>query len=88
MSGVGTFPRVVNALRAAGVPEREALDAADAIASVKDSDIASIKADIKQLQKDVSDLRADLKAQRVEMRIIGAIVLAMFARLFFPGLFQ
>lgn len=88
MAGAGPYVRIFNALKAARVPEAEAADAADAMMALKDDEIHSIRGDVKELRKDVSDIRGDLKAQKVEMRIIGAMVFAILVRLFFPNLFH
>jgi len=88
MSGTKPYARIYNALRAANVPEAQATDAADALLSIKDDEVTALRGDIKELRRDVSDIKGDLKAMRVETRILGALVLAMFVRMFFPGLFS
>lgn len=83
MAAVGPFPRVHNALRAANVPERDAVDAADAIATAlrrDDPDSSSLH--------EVAGLKADLRALRIEVRVVGAMVLPLLVRLSFPGLFR
>ena len=87
--------RTTRRLREAGFDEGQAeaivegmRDAAtaDRAETATKADVAAVKADVDALKADVYALKSDVAALRVEIRIIGAIVLTIAAKLF--GIFN
>ena len=59
---------------------------ADRAETATKADVAAVKADVDALKADVATVKSDVAALRVEIRIIGAIVLTIAAKLF--GIFN
>ena len=87
--------RTTRRLRDAGFDEGQAeaivegmRDAAtaDRAETATKADVAAVKADVDALKADVATVKSDVAALRVEIRIIGAIVLTIAAKLF--GIFN
>ena len=76
---------VYNAFKKAGVPDKEAQEAAQAL--LKESgdikkDISDIKKDIHELNKGVYEIKADMKLTRYMLGLIIAILVIPFLKNF------
>ena len=76
---------IVEGMRDAATADRAETATKADVAAVK-ADVDALKVDVAALKVDVYALKSDVAALRVEIRIVGAIVLTIAAKLF--GIFN
>jgi hypothetical protein len=73
--------KVFAAFRAGGVPEREASEATDALMSLKESELAAIRADGRALDTKVQRIEVSVASLQAQNRITWGLLVALLALL-------